>query len=515
MTQRTSRSRNDVELGAFLLAAVTFGIAPRAPAQGNCSAQIEKAYRLLSEQNVREAQAQALAATQACPRNADAYNVLGMSYDLGNRFAEAERAYHQAIELNPRNVSCHDNLAVSFLRSGNGDAAEREFHRALDLAPQDVPANLNLAAYELSQKRYDDALQHYRAAHAEQSRDSTALLGMTQAYFGAGDRTAGRDLANHLSTLAGSDPKIHFSLGLLLAESEEYHLAVREFKAIPPSQRDFSTALNLGMAYAKLGDLASARESYLEASRLEPANPESYLRMGMDVARNNANDAIYWITQAHERAQDRPDISCLLSEQLIRVRNYEMADAILAPVTQRHPDDPKVWEALGDLRSSQKRLEEAASAYHQSLKLDPANVNVRLALAELDREAGRADAASAELREVLRLQPGNPKADAQLARDAFDAGQTDEALRLARLCLKSDPDNLTANSVLAEVMMRQNDFAAARSTLDKLVKLDSKNPRFHYLLSRVLYKLNLSQEALNEAELSKKLQGGGVEVNPQ
>ena len=441
--------------------------------------------------------------------------MLGLSYDGESRFAEAQRAYQKAIVLDPKIASYHDNLGVSYLRSGNGDAGAREFERAIDVAPRDQTSNLNLGAYALSAGQYRRALGYYRVAHAEQSRDPEVLLGMVQAEFGAGERASGRELAARLSAAGGSDAKVHFSLGLLLAESGEYRMAVNEFQAIPPGQRDSAAALNIGMAFSKLGDLGAARQSYQEAIRLDPSNIEAFLRLGVEVAGDNANDAVYWLSQAHEKAPERPDISCLLSEQLIRVRNFERADQILEAAVQQHGGDPMVWQALGDLRAQQRRSQDAVAAYRQCLKLDSRNVNARLALAELERTGGEIEASTQEVREVLRLAPDNAAANAQLARNAFDAGRTDDALLFARRCLAKDPDNLTANEVLAELMVRNNNFTAARSILERMVKLSPDNPRYHYLLSRVLFKLNLRQEAQSEAELSEKLQGGGPAANPR
>ena len=477
--------------------------------QPDCTVQIQRASQLLSDRKPREAQALALASIRECPGNAVAYNLLGLSYDAETRFTEAQRAYLKAIELNPKGVSFHDNLAVSYLRSGNQESGLREFQKALGLEPRDQTANLNLAAYSLSRKQYSRAIRYFDAARAEASQDPSVLLGMIQAYFGAGDSSAGRALAAKLSTLGGSDARIHFSLGLLLAQSGEYQMAVKEFQAIAPDQRDFATALNLGMAYSNLRRYAEARQNYEEAARLDPSSPEPYLRTAMDVAGDDANGAIYWIMQAQERAPERADISNLLAEQLIRVGNYERADDTLASALRRHGEDSRLWEALGDLRSRQKRVQDAVDAYLRCLRFDPADVSARLALAEVYRTSGRTEASSGELQKVLHVQPDNPKANADLARIAFDRGQQQEALHLAQRSLAVDANNLTANEIFAQLMIRDKKLALARSTLDKLVKLDPGNPRFHYLLSRVLFKLDLPQEAQNEVELSKKLGASG------
>jgi Flp pilus assembly protein TadD len=491
-------------------------LVPAVPLKGaaaDCSLQLEKAKRRLAEQKVQEAQELILASTKACPRDAGAFNLLGLSYDAQGRFREAQQAYRTAVELGPKTASFHDNLAVSYLRSGDDAAGVQEFEQALKLEPHNRTANLNLAAYYLNQSQFSRALGYYRAAGTDSSADPVALLGMAAAAFGAGNSRSGRDLAKKLSALAASDARIHFSLGLLLAEHGEYSMAVSEFKVIPVPERDFAAALNLGMAYSKLADLRAARQSYEEAARLDPSSPEPALRIGLDVAQSNSNDAVYWIARAHEKAPGRADISCALAEQLMRLANYDRAEDILAPALRQHEDDPAPWEATGDLRLRQNRLQDAVQAYLRSLQLDSRRIGARLSLAEAYRLSGRVPQSTEELKKVLQLDPGNSGANAQLARLSLDVGEEQEALRLAQRALVTDGNNLTANEVWAEVMIRENDLQRARSTLEKLVQLDPVNARFHYLLGRVLSKLSLRQDAEREFELSRKLEGGRKEPN--
>jgi tetratricopeptide (TPR) repeat protein len=498
----------------IVLAVAAAGAGPSGSIAADCRVQLEKAQELLAEQKAREAQELIVASTKMCPQDPQAYNLLGLSYDVQTHFPEAQQAYRRAIGLDPKVASFHDNLAVSYLRSGNSESGILEFQRALKVDPQNQTANLNLAAYSLNQKQFSRAIDYFRAAHTASLTDPTALLGMTEAYFGAGDARNGRLLATKLSSLKASDARIHFSLGLVLAEHGEYRMALEEFQAIPTSERDFATALNLGMAYSRLGKLAEARQSYEEAMRLDPSSPEPYLRMGLDAAGSHTDEAIYWISEAYDRAPQRADVSYALAEQLIRARNYERAEGILSSALQQRGDDGALWEALGDLRSREKRLQDAMGAYSRCLKLSPARVSARLSLADVYRESGQVEQSRRELEKVLQHEPGNSMANAELARIALEASQQDDALRLAQRALAADANSLTANEVLAEILTRDNKLVRARSTLEKLVKLDPDNPRFHYLLSRVLSKLQLNQEAEGEFELSKKLEAGRKGTSP-
>ena len=149
-----------------VLAVLMVAAGGRARTEQDCGAQIENVMALLNQQKGREAQQLALTATKACPREPAAYNMLGMTYDLENRFGEAQQAYRQAISLDPNVAAFHDNLAVCYMRSGNPEEGVREFQRALKLDPHNQTANWNLGAYCLSQKAYQRALDYSQRALA-------------------------------------------------------------------------------------------------------------------------------------------------------------------------------------------------------------------------------------------------------------------------------------------------------------------------------------------------------------
>ncbi len=473
----------------------------------DCGALLRQGEELLAEKKLRGARKLILETTKACPNAPEAYDFLGLSYDLENRFKEAQEAYRKAIAINPRIAGFHDNLAVSYFRSGDQAAGVREFQKAIQLDPRNKIANINLATHYLNHQDYRRAVRHLLSAQVDKSNDAVLLLELTQAYFGAGEKPAALETAAQLSRLAGSDAKIRFSLGLQLAQNGEYQAAVREFGAIAPSERDAAVLLNLGITYSKLRRFSEAREAYEEALRLDSSNPEPYLRMGLDFsAAKKPADAIYWITQAREKAPQRADIGYALAEEFIRARNYDKAQDLLSHALKQRPSHPILLEALGDLYAQQHHDQEAAQAYLRCLRYDPRRVSARFSLSRVYLSLQRTQEARSELRRVLEVDPHNAAVKAELGRLALEAGQQDLALQMTEQALAQDPNNLTANEDLAKIKLRDGRLAEAQATLEKLIKLDPDNPRFHYMLSRVLSKVQRTVEAQSELDLSKKLE---------
>jgi tetratricopeptide (TPR) repeat protein len=488
--------------GAFILAGSPGVIG----SSDDCASLLEKAQALLTQEQVPEARDVILIVVRKCPQNAQAYNLLGISYDEQSLYKEAQAAYQKAISLNPGWAAYHNNLAVSYYRAGGTANAIEEFRKAIRLDPLNQFAAVNLAKYYVDQREYRQALDYFQIADVAKSQDPALLLGLAKAYFGAGMEEAALQTISSLNQLGGTDAKVRFSLGLLLAENGQYAAAVKQFQTIPASDRDFAVNQNLGLAYSKLGRFAEAQTAYRNALRIEPSNPEPYLGIGQDFSAMYQFDrAVYWLSQAHERSPKRGDITCALAEALIQGRQFDRAHDLLSDALKYWPHDPTIQQSLGDLYSHQGQNQLAIKAYQESLSYAPRRFEVHLALAQLYQGLGRVSEAKAELDQVLRIATDNSEANATVGRIALQLGQIAIALDSLKKALQEDPNNLNANEDLATIQLRQGSSVEAQAVLEKLVRLDPNNPRYHYLLGQALLKSGRKEEAQREFTRSQEL----------
>src|SRR5579875_2110851 len=383
--------------------------------QVGCGVLLGQAQQMLEHQHPKQARVMIRSALAKCPRNAQAYSLLGISYDQQNLYPEAEKAYHKAIALDPNWAGFHNNLAASYLHAGKTTEAIAEFQKALRLDPQNHLAGLNLADYYLNRSDYARSLRYFRQAGADHSQDPAVLFGLAKAYFGARQPQSGLEIAEKLSRLAGADSKVHFSIGLLLAENGRYGEAIRELQAIPPGERDFAVYQNLGLVYVKSGKASEAEGAFEEAMRLNPASPEPYWGLGqIFFSTHRLEQGIYWLSQAHQRAPQRPDITFALAEALI--------------------------QAVGDLYTEEHKDELAKRAYERSLEIDPHHLGSRLGLAKLYDRLGKNAQAQEEYEAILKRAPGNAEANLGLGRLALQSGKFNEAVTTLERALRSDPN---------------------------------------------------------------------------
>jgi tetratricopeptide (TPR) repeat protein len=95
------------------------------------------------------------------PNNAEAWRIIGYSYEIMQQYPAAHDGYAKAIAFDPKNALAVSGDAHAYDLQGNMDKAEAGYRRALSLDPNIAAAQLGLARILVYQNRLDDALKLY------------------------------------------------------------------------------------------------------------------------------------------------------------------------------------------------------------------------------------------------------------------------------------------------------------------------------------------------------------------
>lgn len=116
-----------------------------------------------------------------------------------------------------------------------------------------------------------------------------------------------------------------------------------------------------------------------------------------------------------------------------------MADALplLEKAAALAPDEPIVWQRLGEVRLKNNQTDGAATAFTAVLRLRPNDVHALFGLARCDLQAGRLTAARGRLQEAVAANPDFPGAQSLLATVWERLGNT-AAAQAARLRVRGD-----------------------------------------------------------------------------
>ena len=198
----------------------------------------------------------------------DQHNARGIELADRGWLDEAVKEFEKAIELDPEAAHAHDNLATVYAEQKRYREALAEYLTALKLEPDGATAHYNLASF-LASHGGDMAVAEYREALALEPgyQDAQLNLGLTLA-----DQGKVAEAKEALAAAAAQDPKDalarHELAGLLMDEGD--HRAaiglLKEVVRLEPA--NFEAWLDLGISYAQKGFYAEAERAYARAREL-------------------------------------------------------------------------------------------------------------------------------------------------------------------------------------------------------------------------------------------------------
>jgi len=324
----------------------------------------------------------------------------------------AIEAYSGAVALRPDSMLPRLRRGEAYQRRGDLEAAVRDFRDAagLDQAATRPREDLGDTLYQL--QRYQRAVEAYESVLAIDDRIARVDYKLALARYRAGD-TPGAITALS-KTIQGPDAtaEMHYLLGL----------AYRDSNRLADAQRSFEKAVTMSPglipAREELADLYSSH------ARRGEVLDQLQLLAGLD----------------HNRVER--DVVVALAQA--RTGRTEPAILTLGTALERTPDDPRIYQALGEvwLQDAEARNDRFA---------------LNKALEALERAASGANASS----ETLSL----------FGRALLRAGQIERAEKVLQLATMRYPIEPSAFSYYAAVAERLRHFDAARQALIDLSAL--------------------------------------------
>jgi tetratricopeptide (TPR) repeat protein len=471
-----------------------------------CDESLIQARGFLTNHQFSEALRTLKTALDRCSRNPEVYELLGITYDIARDPSNAQAAFREAIKLASRVPRLHTGLAVSLLKSGRTQEALEEFNLALSIEPKNRDANGNLAVFHLRSRNYQAAVEAFRRGEIEHSNDAALLLALAETYLAMGQKAEAQRVASRILKLGGSDSRVRFSLGLMMARNGEYESAVKHFLAIPGPQRDFAVCFNLGQAYSKLNQFEEARAAYFEAIDLDQKDADVYFVVGLDyVASQQPHRALPWLMKAHRIKPGQLEILLSLISCMIQELYFETASQLIDQGLNRYPGVASLYALQGELLFRTKKLEAALSSYHKPEALKPSEATLYVAQARVYLDLNRKDEAHRALENALLIKPESHEANLQVGRLLVAVQDYAKALPYLMKAINSRDTYAQAAYDLSRVYLAQGKLVEARSLLERLVQLVPDNDEYHYELARLYRTEGRSAEAQSEMRVFEQI----------
>jgi tetratricopeptide (TPR) repeat protein len=197
----------------------------------------------------------------------------GRLFLSGYRERDALKELTRAQRINPNAAEVLVTLGQADLQGYKLAAGRGRVEDALEINPHYGPASVLLADLNISDERFDEALEASKAALRENPRDEEALARLAASYRLLVD-PVGAVMAEATARALNPRPLAFYSaLGERLADRRKYPPAERAFLlAVEADPTAAAPRIGLGMLYMQVGREDEANDLFTEAFELDPFN---------------------------------------------------------------------------------------------------------------------------------------------------------------------------------------------------------------------------------------------------
>lgn len=194
---------------------------------------------------------------------------------------EAVRRYNNALQIEPRDALAFNNLGIALKRQKRFPDAMMAFRKAIEAAPRLALPHYNLADLLRQQSRQKEAEREYRAAVKIDPllADAWNAWGVMLVQEGRLDEAAGK-----YETAIGKDPRFaaaHYNLGNLRNRQRRFLEAALEYETAAFLNPDLGAAwVAWGVVSETQNDLCSALDHYRNAVRVQPRSAQAFVNLG-------------------------------------------------------------------------------------------------------------------------------------------------------------------------------------------------------------------------------------------
>ena len=223
--------------------------------------------------DLEQAEAQLRLAAQTDPRSASIQHQLGEVLRKEKRFTAGAACFRRAVELEPDNPSHSVSLAETLYENGGAAEAIGTLEKTVATHPRSALARSNLATLYAREKRYDQSLEHFRAAVELDPADDVTRLSLAKALIALDRFGDAIPLLNEALRRNGHNAEALRLRGMAYRGVSDFDKAATDLRgAVELSPDDYQAQYNLGFVLSHSGQLedapAPSRERPVLSSRI-------------------------------------------------------------------------------------------------------------------------------------------------------------------------------------------------------------------------------------------------------
>lgn len=188
-----------------------------------------------------------------------------------------------------------------------------------------------------------------------------------------------------------------------------------------------------------------------------------------------------------QSAKLNDDLRAFLGQMYLASGNTDEGAEYYRQLHEEHPDDPEPLYRLAQLDIQRGDLAAAEAKFAELEQLGVPADKFQFERALLASAQNHPDEAISMLQRIITAKPDDVRALAVLHILASQAGREEEARKALENLGRLPNRDFTSRLVLAQLLLRRQDWTAARTELDALTRLNRAQPRVWEMLLRVDY----------------------------
>lgn len=381
---------------------------------------------------------------------------LGFLYKSTGRLPQAVRQLERALALRPEDVPTSIHLAEAYIELGREADAKALLNDALRVDPSSAAAHF-LLGHIAGLDDPSEAIAHYEAVLRLQPDASVVHYPLGLAYRQQGDleksqehlaqrgdiEIAVRDPLLEALQRMKTGPEANMVRGTRLMKQRRFREAAAAFEEVVAEDSANLTAyLNVGVAYARLGDSQRAIEALEQAVRVGPSNSRVHYNLGLLYGgRGEDQKALEHYQAAVDADPSNSDAHYALARLMSRARRCREAIPHFEDFLAAGPGnvEARVRQAmchaqLSEYAEARALLEAGYEAFPAQLELQDALIRV---LAASPDESVRDGERALEMGERLAATVRRPETLESLAMAYAEVGRFPEAIRAQRAAIRA------------------------------------------------------------------------------
>ena len=293
-----------------------------------------------------------------------------------------------------------------------------------------------------------------------------------------------------------------YNLGLLSARMGRLRDAIDWLRKEGELKNTSNVQLELGRAYAKLGEPDSARMAYEASLELDDSNSTTYMWLGQLYEElGEMDEALEVSRKGLALRPDDPDYQYVVGSLLSRMGRDAEAEGYLRRVAEQQPwhhgaqvNMGQVLMRLGKEDEAQPYFERADSAQQlnqqiteaeDAINREPRAIERWIELGQLLRKSGDLEKAIEAFKVAVALDPWNMRMQSNLALLHMETGDTRTAIRRYRAIVSVDSSMADVWLNLGAAYANAGNREQAERAWQKVIELEPGHPVARSYLARV------------------------------